>query len=98
MQNNGTGSTYDVAVKDYDQKLTLDASTYKLHEGDLITSYSIEVNTSFLSASGGGGGVTLSAGDLLTTTDKEKVLDLSHLKFLHSLQFFVKEDGVRELM
>ena len=95
IANDGTGSTYDVAVKDYDQKLTLDASTYKLHEGDLITSYSIEVNTSFLSASGGGGGVTLSAGDLLTTTDKEKSFRFESFKVPAFTTIFVKEDGVR---
>ena len=38
IANDGTGSAYDVAVKDYDQKLTLDASTYKLHEGDVLSS------------------------------------------------------------
>ena len=43
IANDGTGSTFDVAVKDYDQKLTLDASTYKLHEGDLITYRIVEI-------------------------------------------------------
>ena len=45
IANDGTASTYDVALKDYDQKLTLDASTYKLHQGDLLTSYFITLNT-----------------------------------------------------
>ena len=38
VANDGTASTFDVALKDYDQKLTLDASTYKLHKGDVILS------------------------------------------------------------
>ena len=39
VANDGTASTFDVALKDYDQKLTLDASTYKLHKGDVVTAY-----------------------------------------------------------
>ena len=37
ISNDGTGAAYDVAIKDYDQNLTLDATTYKLHRGDVIT-------------------------------------------------------------
>lgn len=36
IANDGTGAAYDVALKDYDQDLALDASTYKLHPGDLL--------------------------------------------------------------
>ncbi len=89
IANNGTGSAYDVAVKDYDQKLTLDASTYKLHEGDLITSYVIEVNTSFLSTS------TLTPGTLLTTTDKEKSFRFESFKLPDYVEIFVKEEDTR---
>ena len=42
IANDGTGSAYDVAVKNYDQKFTLDAATYKLHAGDLISSSVVE--------------------------------------------------------
>ena len=45
IMNDGTGAAYDVAIKDYDQKLTLDASTYKLHVGDVITSYKFTIST-----------------------------------------------------
>ena len=31
IANDGTGAAYDVGIKDYDQKLVLDNSTYKLH-------------------------------------------------------------------
>ena len=47
VANDGTASTFDVALKDYDQKLTLDASTYKLHKGDVISAYKFTVDTSF---------------------------------------------------
>ncbi len=34
----GTGSdTYEISLRPYDQELTLDAATYKLHRGDAIT-------------------------------------------------------------
>lgn len=37
MVNDGTAATVRVGVKQYDLSLTLDASTYKLHRGDVIT-------------------------------------------------------------
>ena len=52
VANDGTGSTYKVGIKDYDQKLTLDASTYKLHEGDIITGYKSTVNNALSSTTG----------------------------------------------
>ena len=45
IANDGTGSAYDVAIKDYCQKVTLDASTYKLHKGDILSHYEIQLNT-----------------------------------------------------
>ena len=61
----GSGTTFDVVVKDYDQKLTLDASTYRLHVGDVITSYSFVLDQAIPGAAG------LSPGSLLTSTDGE---------------------------
>lgn len=66
IANDGTGSAYDVAVKDYDQKLTLDASTYKLHEGDRISAYRVQVDQTITLAAG------FSGGQLITTDDGEK--------------------------
>lgn len=66
IANDGTGAAYDVAVKDYDQKLTMDASTYKFHKGDRITGYRVQVDQA----------ITLAAGfqgtQLITTDDGEK--------------------------
>ena len=45
VANDGSASAYSVAIKEYDQKLTLGASTYKLHTGDVITNYRVAVNT-----------------------------------------------------
>ena len=66
IANDGTGSAYDVALKNYNQKLTLDAATYKLHEGDVITSSVVEVGTPIPST------VPLVVGSTITTTDQEK--------------------------
>ena len=54
--NDGTGAAYDAAIKDYDQELTLDASTYKLHKGDIISGYRVAVNTPITAAAGFFGG------------------------------------------
>lgn len=66
IANDGTGSAYDVAVKDYDQKLTLDASTYRFHEGDRISAYRLQVDQTITLAAG------FTGGQLLTTDDGEK--------------------------
>lgn len=66
IANDGTASTFDLAVKDYDQRLTLDASTYLLHPGDTISGYAVTVDTNMTSSSG------FSANQLITTDDGEK--------------------------
>ena len=40
ITNDGSASQWDVAIKDYDQKLVLDASTYALHPGDIVSAVS----------------------------------------------------------
>ena len=91
IANDGTGSAYDVAVKDYDQKLTLDASTYKLHEGDVISSYVIEFDSSLNNDS------PINAGDLITTTDKEKSFKFESFYIPAYTEIFVKEIGIRAI-
>ena len=84
VANDGTGSAYDVAVKDYDQKVTLDASTYKLHEGDLITSSVVEVGTPISSE------IAISPGDLITTSDQEKTFK-SEIKKTKEMQILLNK-------
>ena len=62
----GGADTYDVAVKDFDQKLTLDGSSYLLHEGDIVTGYRFNLATNIPSTS------NLSPGTKLTSGDGEK--------------------------
>ena len=61
----GSNTTFDVAIKNYDQKLTLDASTYLLHPGDVITGYRFALDTAIPATAG------LSEGTLLTSADAE---------------------------
>ena len=61
----GSNTSFDVALKNYDQKLTLGASTYKLHTGDVVTNYRYTLNTPLPSSAG------LTPGATITTTDGE---------------------------
>lgn len=62
----GSADSYDIAIKDHDQNLTLDASTYKLHKGDVITGYRFNLTTNIPVTS------ALQPGNVLTSEDGEK--------------------------
>ena len=91
IANDGTGSAYDVALKNYDQKLTLDASTYKLHNGDLITSSVVQVGTAFPAAAA----ALLSVGDTITTTDQEKTFRFESFFTPTLTEVFIKVFSIR---
>ena len=91
VANDGTGSAYSVALKDWDQKLTLDASTYLLHPGDVITSYLIEVNTDMNANSG------FTSGLALTSGDEEKVFQFESFYVPAFTEIFVKDVALRQI-
>ena len=91
IANDGTASTYDVALKDYDQKLTLDASTYKLHRGDLLTSYFLTLNTNLTSTT------NISPGQLITTSDGEKSFKFESFYVPALTTYFIKVFSIREI-
>ena len=91
IANDGTGSAYDVAVKNYDQKFTLDAATYKLHEGDLITSSVVEVGTPIPSTA------PLLVGNTITTTDQEKTFKFESFYTPPFTEIFVKVFAIRSI-
>ena len=91
IANDGTGSAFDVAVKDYDQKLTLDASTYKLHRGDLVTSYYITLDTDMTTATG------IAPGEPLVTVDKEKSFNFESFFIPEFTEIFVKKITLRNI-
>jgi len=61
----GSNTTFDVALKNYDQKLVVDASTHLLHEGDVVTGYRFALNTAIPATAG------LASGTLLSSSDAE---------------------------
>ena len=83
VANDGTASTFDVALKDYDQKLTLDASTYKLHKGDVISAYKFTVDTAFDADA-------FDPGESFTSADEEKTLKYESAVFPDYTEIFVK--------
>ena len=91
IANDGTGSAYDVALKNYDQKFTLDAATYKLHPGDLISSSVVEVGTA-LPGTG-----SLTVGDTITTTDQEKSFRFESFYTPPFTEIFVKVFAIRSI-
>ena len=69
IANDGTGaSSYDLAIKTFDQRLTVDgtADEYLLHPGDVVTSYRFGLGTAISIDAG------LTPGTQLTSVDGEK--------------------------
>ena len=91
IANDGTGSAYDVALKNYDQKFTLDAATYKLHPGDVISSSVVELGTP-ISATG-----SLTVGSTITTTDQEKSFKFESFYTPPFTEVFVKVFAIRTI-
>ena len=90
VANDGTASTFDVALKDYDQKLTLDAATYKLHKGDVISNYKVTVDQAFNDDA-------FDAGTLLTSSDGEKTLKFESATIPDYVEYFVKAVSTRTI-
>jgi hypothetical protein len=91
IANDGTGSAYDVALKNYDQKLTVDGSSYLLHKGDLITGYKVTVGTPIGATQGFEG--TL----LLESDDGEKSFKFESFYIPDYTEVFVKSVSIRQV-
>ena len=87
----GSGTTYDVVIKDYDQKLQLDASTYLLHEGDIITAYQFTLDTPIPASVG------LAAGTLLTSTDGESTAKFESFVVPEYVEVDVRDRAIRTI-
>ena len=92
IANDGSAADYDVAIKDYDQKLALDASTYKLHKGDIITGYRFEVNTAMTGSSG-----DFTPARLLLSDDGEKQVNFESFHIPAFTEIHVKKFAVRQV-
>ena len=91
VANDGTGSTFDVAVKDFDQKLVVDGSgAYLLHPGDVITGYRVKVNTPIAQDDS-----SFVAKALFTSTDGESTFKFEDFYTPELTTIYVKEVAIR---
>lgn len=91
IANDGTGSAFTVALKDYDQKLTLDANTYLLHEGDVISNYSLGFDLDF------GVADVPTFGQQFTTADGEKKFKFESVYIDPVTTIYVKDVELRQI-
>lgn len=89
MVNDGTASTVRVGVKGYDLSLTLDASTYKLHRGDVITNKVLTFDTAIPITTNQQD--TFSPGQKITSDDGEKSFKWESYYVPPSTDYYVKE-------
>ena len=89
VANDGTGAAYDVAIKDYSQKVTLDAATYKLHEGDVISNHRFTLSTPLSSDA------TINPGSTLTSDDGEKTAKFHAFYIPDVTTVYVKSASLR---
>ena len=75
VANDGTGSAYSVGIKNWDQVLTVGASNYLLHPGDLFSSYQLTMGTSMSSTSGFTEGANKYLGMTFVTTEELDIYD-----------------------
>ena len=88
-EQGGSGTTYDVALKNYDQKMTLGASTYLLHEGDVVTGYLMTLNTALPKTANLAGGTTI------TSTSGEDTFKFESFYLPAFTEIVVKKRAVR---
>ena len=90
-EQGGSGTTYDVALKNYDQKMTLGASTYLLHEGDVVTGYRMTLNTPLPQTAG------LTNGTTITSTSGEDTFKFESFYLPAFTEIVVKVKAVRAI-
>lgn len=90
ISNDGTGAAYRVALKQYDQQLTLDAATYLFHPGDVITNYVFNVDTPLTADD-------LEAGEVITSFDSEKSAIFESYVVPDLTTIYVKEETLHRL-
>ena len=71
-ERGGSAATYRVGLKDYTQKLTLNASSYKFNRGNPVSTYKVEIAPG-ISRSDATPGLTINSGDFAKSAN---VLDV----------------------
>ena len=93
VANDGTGSAFDVGIKNYDQKLVVDGSgAYLLHPGDVITGYRAQVNTPIQADN-----ANFTPGALFTATDNESTFKFESFYIPTTTTVYVKELAIRSV-
>jgi len=92
VANDGTASNYEFGIKDFDQKLTVDASTYLLHKGDIISGYTMTVGTPFAPTGSG-----FEGGLRITSTDGEKQFNYESYIIPSLTTYYVKAITARSI-
>jgi hypothetical protein len=90
ISNDGTGAAYRVALKRYDQKFTLDASTYIFHAGDVVTNQTFTLDTPISRDA-------LTPGDTLSSDDAEKSALFDSYVIPDFTTIYVKALGIKPL-
>lgn len=90
VSNDGTGAAYRVALKQFDQQLTLDAATYLFHPGDVITNYAFNIDTPITADD-------LTAGEVITSADGEKKAIFESYVVPDLTTIYVKEETLHRL-
>ena len=91
IANDGTGAAYDVAIKNYDQKLVVNSASYLLHEGDVVTGYRFGLGTAIDSNSG------LTPGSGITSADGEKTAKFESFYIPTFTEIDVKDISIRSI-
>lgn len=91
IANDGTGAAYDVAIKNYDQKLVVNSASYLLHEGDVVTGYRFALGTAIDSNSG------LTPGSGITSADGEKTAKFESFYIPTFTEIDVKDISIRSI-
>ena len=90
-EQGGSGTTFDVAVKVYDQHLVVGASTYKLHKGDVVTGYRFDLGTAVGADQG------LQANQALVSADGEKTAVFESFYIPPFTEIVVKSKAIRSV-
>lgn len=93
VANDGTGSAFDVAIKNYDQKLVVDGSgAYLLHPGDVVTGYRVAVDTNIAQSD-----INFTPGSLFTAADGESTFKFESFYIPALTTIYVKEVAIRSI-
>lgn len=88
ISNDGTGAAASVGVKPYDQKLTLDAATYKFHRGDVISTHRFALDSSIRYDA-------ITPGTVITSTSQESKATFVGFSPPALTTIYVKEDTIQ---